>query len=480
MAFLVIVLAEFLIERVIDNMLTKVKAWIHKHNMLAKGDKIIIACSGGPDSLALLHIFDEIRLEYNINVFAAHIDHMFRGHESAQEAAFVAEFCRRRQIPCYHTAIDVPKFIQETKLSGSDAARVVRYQYLRQVAEKVGGAKIATGHHRDDQAETVLINILRGAGSMGIRGIQPINGDLIRPLLSVSKAEISHYCEQQQLEPRLDSSNLKTDYLRNRIRLTLLPELETQYNPAIKEALSRTAALAGDEHDFIHLAACQLWDQVVTEEDSKLFIDGKQMETIHVAVKRELFRMAIEKKQGCLTGISFYHVETLLQFLSTGRVGSMIQLPRQLSAYKSYKGLYLDKNVVVQEPKTVYHGQPLTVPGVTSVPELGVAIVTELTEISDLTPQPNAAVFDWELLTEPLVVRRRLPGDRFQPFGFYGSKKLKDFFIDEKVPREKRETTPIVCDGHNIIWVGGYRQAEFAKVSGDTKKKLIIKLIEMQ
>lgn len=461
-------------------MLTKVRAWIDKHQMLAQGDNIVVACSGGPDSLGLLHIFNEFRLEYNINVFAAHVDHMFRGLESAEEAMFVAAFCHERQIPCYQQAIDVPKFIKETGLSGADAARVVRYQYLRLVAKEVGGAKIATGHHSDDQAETVLINILRGAGSTGIRGIQPVSGDLIRPLLSVSRGEILTYCKEQRLEPRFDSSNLKTNYLRNRIRLTLLPELEKQYNVAIKDALCRTAILVGDEHDFIQATARDLWNQVITEEDGRIFIHKKNMETLHIALQREIFRMAIEKKQGSLTGISFHHVETLIQVLSTGRVGSITQLPGKLVASKSYEGIYLDVYSVMQGTEVDYSGQPLVVPGLTSISELGIAITTELTDVAQSGIQSQVAVFDWDALSPPLFVRRRRVGDRFQPLGFHGSKKLKEFFIDEKIPRQLRDNTPIICDSQGIIWVGGYRQAETGRVCEGTKIFLTIKVIEMQ
>lgn len=457
-------------------MLTKVRAWIDRHRMLTEGDKIVVACSGGPDSLALLHIFSEFSAEYNISVFAAHLDHMFRGLESAQEANFVIEFCQLHGIPCYHTAIDVPRFIAQTGLSGADAARVVRYRYLRSVAKELGGAKIATGHHHDDQAETVLINILRGAGSAGIRGIQPINGDIIRPLLSVNRADIAEYCLTHHLEPRFDSSNFKTNYLRNRIRIMLLPELEKQYNVNIKDALCRTAKIVGDEHDFIQATANNMWNQVVVEQAGKMFIDAKQMQFVHIAVKREIFRMAIEKKQGSLTGISFHHVEMLLELLSAGRVGSIVQLPGELMAYKSYDGLYLGINDSTLPIKAEYQGQALSVPGTTHIPELGIMITTDVTDERDPIPHSHIGVFDWLALSPPLFVRIRRDGDRFQPLGFQGSKKLKDFFIDAKVPRKVRDDTPIICDSHGIIWVGGYRQAESGKVTDKTKKFLKITL----
>ena len=461
-------------------MLIKVKEWIAQHKILANGDKILVACSGGPDSLALLHIFSRLCLDYNITIFAAHVDHMFRGSESAQEANFVVDFCRERGIVCYHTAIDVPKIIRESHLSGQDASRVLRYQYLRKIAQELGGAKIATGHHRDDQAETVLINLLRGAGSVGIGGIQPINGELIRPLLSVTRAEIMEYCKENQLEPRFDSSNFKTTYLRNRIRIHLLPELEKQYNPGIKDALCRTATIVGDEHEFIKNTAQEWWPKVATEKDQHLFIDAKKMKVVHIAVQREIFRMAIEKKQGYLKGISFHHVETLVELLATGRVGSNIQLPNGLLACKSYDGLYLGMGDVTLRPSIDYEGQVVVVPGTTLIPELGIMLVSELLDEKKQNSEASYGIFDWAALTQPLLVRTRRAGDKFQPIGFHGTKKLKDFFIDEKIPREERDYLPIIFDRHHMIWVGGYRQSEIGKVTMKTEKFLHIKIVKLQ
>jgi tRNA(Ile)-lysidine synthase len=458
-------------------MLEKIRAWIDKYKLLREGDKIVVACSGGPDSLALLHILARFRLEYNCSIVVAHVDHMLRGEESAMEAAFVVDFCAKRNLICYHTAINVPRVIMETGMSGEEAARVVRYQYLRQIAKQIGNAKIATGHHRDDQAETVLMNMLRGAGSAGIRGIQPINGDIIRPLLSVSRSEIVSYCESEQLEPRYDSSNSKLNYLRNRIRIHLLPELEKQYNSTVKDALCKTATIIGDEHDFIQLTAKNLWTQVVEECENCLFIAAEPMKLVHNAIKREIFRLVIEKKQGSLTGISFYHVETLIEMLFNGRVGSTIQLPGGLTISKSYDGLYIGENPLYQAEKVEYAGQELMVPGKTQVSELGIQVIAEITD-TFVKSQPLVAVFDVDELSLPLFVRTRCIGDRFQPLGFKGSKKVKEFFIDEKVPRQIRDVVPIICDSQGIIWIGGYRQGENGKATDKTKNFLVLRILE--
>lgn len=459
-------------------MLEKIRIWMDKYRLLEQGDHVVVACSGGPDSLALLHILLAFRLEYNMKIVVAHVDHMFRGQESAKEAEFVAEFCARYGIDCYPRAIDVPRLIRETGMSAEEAARKARYQYLREVARDTGSTKIATGHHQDDQAETVLMNLFRGAGSAGIRGMQPVNGDIIRPLLSVSREEILAYCQKQGLEPMFDSSNLSANYLRNRIRLQLLPQLESQYNGAVKESLCRTAAIIGDEHAFIRQTAQLVWDQVVREDQQGLELVAGQMQLLHVAVKREIIRMTIEKKQGSLTGISFYHVETLIEMLSHGRVGSKIQLPGGLTIYKTYDGLYVGEKTIKIPELTEDLTQELMVPGITKVDILKTVISAELTTV-EKKRERNVAIFDADKVEFPLFVRTRRPGDRFVPFGFTGNKKLKEFFIDNKIVREQRDVIPIVCDGEgHIIWIGGYRQSQQARTTDETERFLVLTILE--
>jgi tRNA(Ile)-lysidine synthase len=441
---------------------------------------VLAACSGGPDSLVLVDILDGFRLEYSFDLAVAHVDHMFRGVESAADADFVAGFCRERGLDCYRTAIDVPRYIKETGRSTEDAARIVRYEYLRQIAAKLGGAKIATGHHLDDQAETVLIHLLRGAGSTGIRGMQAFGGDIIRPLLTVSRQDIEQYCLEHQLTPRLDSSNLKTDYLRNRIRLKLLPDLAREYNPGIKDALCRSAAIIGDEHDYIRMMAKQAWPQVVDEAAGRLFINRTGLLKQHIAVRREIFRQAIEKKQGSLTGITFYHVERLIAVASIGQVGKKLKLPGGLLALNGYGRMELLQQQLVPSAAVTVPELTLTVPGLTVVPQVGALIKAEFLAGAGLGGNSQVAFFDWQSLVPPLVARTRLPGDRFQPLGLKGTKKLKDYFIDAKVPRALRDATLIICDNQGIIWVSGYRQAERGKVTGDTQKFLQLTILSAE
>ncbi|MEN6413365.1 MAG: tRNA lysidine(34) synthetase TilS [Veillonellales bacterium] len=450
-------------------MLERVKEWIHCHGLINREEKVLAACSGGPDSLALVHILRRLRSEYNISLAVAHVNHMLRGTESDEDARFVAEYCQSAGLDCYQTAIPVARLAAASGRSVEDAGRIARYQFLRQVAADLGGAVIATGHHRDDQAETVLIHLLRGAGSAGIRGMLPKNNGIIRPLLPISRAEIAAYCREQGLEPRVDSSNEHTDYLRNRIRIQLLPELAEQYNPAVKESLCRTAAIVGDEHDYIRAQAEKVWPLLASRQDGGWLIDGQQVNELHIALQREIFRLAIEKKQGCLTGISFYHVERLIEMVRHAFVGSRLELPGGLIARKDYSGLWLGTPLPpgpwagIRPP-----GIPLVIPGYTDIPQIGCQVKAKICTEKAEEKGRQVAVFDWQALAPPLYVRTRLPGDRFSPLGLGGSKKVKDFLIDAKVPRKIRDRVPIICDGRGILWLGGYRQDERGKISDQT------------
>jgi tRNA(Ile)-lysidine synthase len=457
-------------------MLKKIEAWIDQYRLIQEGDSILAACSGGPDSLVLVHSLQALCSKYNIRLAVAHVDHMFRGKDSAADADFVAEFCRRLGLVCYQKAINVPEYIRAGGHSPQEAARELRYQYLQEVAANLGQTKIATGHHRDDQAETVLMHLLRGSGSAGIRGMRPANGNIIRPLLGISRAEIEQYCREHQLTARLDHSNLKTDYLRNRIRLKLLPELEQHYNQAVKEALCRTAEVVGCEYDFIQQSVQAVWSEIVREEQDKLFIEKSGLANLHLAQQREMLRQAIEKKQGSTRGITFKHVEKFIEMALSGQVGTIYELPGGLVVRIGYDEVELSSVRQLPAVQGIAKPYPIAIPGNTYVPELDITILAELHSTAPGKLPAHTAVFDCTQLVPPLYVRTRQDGDRFRPKGLKGSKKLKDFFIDAKIPREKRKITPIIYDGKGILWVGGYRQAERGDVMMNTQQFLQLTL----
>lgn len=465
-----------------DALLGQVRQYIKRHSLLQPGERVIVACSGGADSLALLDILYRLRDELTVEMAVAHVDHMFRGEESAADARFVADTCREYGLVCYQTAIDVPAYIRARGLSAEDAARQLRYRYLHQVASLWGGAKIATGHHADDQAETVLMHLLRGAGSQGLSGIRPMAAGIIRPLLAVNRRRLEAYCRSRQLLWRTDSSNLKTDYRRNRIRLSIMPQLKDLMQADVSRQICRSAEILAGEADFIRSQAESLWSCLVQEEGDALLLDIDHFHDLHLALKRQVIRLILEKKRG-LTGISFDHVEVLIKVIDCWQVGTNYVLPGGLLVKKDYRQVsfgYGGQDTATPGLTSVI---PVRVPGMTALPQLGITVCSELRreEPAAETDRMSAAVFDRQALTLPVYVRTRLPGDRFTPLGMSGSKKVKDFLIDAKIPRGQRDKTPVFYDATGrIFWLGGMRTSEYGKITAATREFLHISLQDAQ
>jgi len=460
-------------------MLEKVSAWCLKNKLFQPGDAIVIACSGGPDSLALTHVFLALQKEYGLKLKVAHLDHMFRGEASRQDACFVEEFCRKNNLPCEMRSVDVPAYAALHGLSDETAAREVRYAFLREVAASFGAVKIATAHHQGDQAETVLLHLFRGAGSQGLRGIQPVAGDIIRPFLFLTKKEIEAYCTTHALEPRLDETNTQTKYTRNKIRLNLIPQLQQDYNPAIEGALCRSAVLLGDEHDFVEQFALACWPKIITMCQKKLVLERQGFNGQPKAIKREILRLLVDKLQGDLKGIGFIHLEQLMEFILLARSGDIQQLPHGLRAYCRYGIIEFGRE---QASETEFRQDPIEikVPGRTAIKGMGIAIEAKIVSSWQKPTDKTMLICDADSLEGPLFVRSRQAGDRFLPAGLNGSKKLKDFFIDEKINRNERNRIPLFCDQKEIFWVGGRRQNTASMVTEKTSRFLCLRIEDLQ
>ncbi len=455
-------------------MIKKVEDWCLRHALLRHGQKIVIACSGGPDSLALADVLLRLREKYQLKLAAAHFNHMFRGAEADEDARFVGAFCAARGLTCYQGKKDVPAFIKAQKLSPEEGARVLRYRFLHWAAEKFGSASIAVAHQQDDQAETVLLHLLRGAGGAGLSGMKAKCGRIIRPFLGVSRAEIEAYCRDRRLTPRFDCTNDETNYTRNRLRLTVLPQLARDFNPSVKTALCKSAQLIGDEHDFVQTIAAEKLATFLRERKSGLWIARQSVSAQHKAVQRELLRQMIEKKCGHLKGIGFWHVEKMIELTKHGTAGNFLELPGKLC-------FFCDDNAMCLSTERPIKKEPLPQPPY-ALP-LGGAITfgtyrieTKLFDERPGADGKNTALFDGDALPLPLSVRFRQAGDVFQPLGMKGHKKLKKFFIDAKIPRQERDCVPLICGGGEILWLAGIRRSDKAKVSERTRHFLQINI----
>lgn len=456
-------------------MISKMFNTIMKHNMVSPGDRVLAGVSGGPDSVALLHGLYILQDRLKIKVYAAHLDHRFRGEESFEDARFVEDFCRRLGVPCIKEAVDVPAYIEKTGLSPEEAAREVRYDFFDRAASKVDAAKIALGHNLDDQAETVMMRVLRGTGLKGLQGIEPVrDGRFIRPLIEISRSEIEAYLDLNGLGYRTDSTNLKPEYHRNRIRLELLPLLEREYNPNIKRVLAGMAEILGWDVELLEDLAEAAYNEAAHDDNGQVFLSLDRLVKAPRAISSRMIRRACGQVVHGLKDIELVHVKQVMAFLQSPGRGPITQLPRGLTVEKRGGCLVFSKGRAAPAPKFEYI---LAIPGSVTIPEAGYEIRAEIVprgeEHADLKPGILMEHLDFDKINASrLVVRNRRSGDRFVPLGVNGSKKLKDFFIDEKVPGYLRDEIPLVTDGHDILWVVGYRMSGSHRVTGDTRRLL--------
>lgn len=456
------------------DLLNKVERFCAQRRLLLAGDAVLIACSGGPDSLALADLLLRMRESWRLRLTVLHVEHGIRGEASEADARFVREFCEARGLPFLLRRADVPKLAREEGLSLEDAARRARYAFLREAAAALGGAKIATGHHSGDQAETVLLHLLRGAGGAGLGGMRPARRGVIRPLLAATKGEILAYCGARELAAREDETNAQLAYARNRVRLSLLPQLAA-FNPAVGEALCRTAELVGAEHDFVSECARAALAHCAAD-GGVLRIADETLAAQHVAVRREMIRQAIVQLCGHARELTFFHIEKVLALAAAQRTGKWLSLPGGIGARRAYDALELFKGKPAP-PRRLELCLPLCVPGITSAPGTGLAVQAAFVSAGARESGRNAALFDADALALPLFVRTRRPGDRFRPSGAQYTKKLKDFLIDLKVAQEARERILLVCDQEEILWVAGYRCARKGRPGKETRRLLQLLLL---
>jgi tRNA(Ile)-lysidine synthase len=449
--------------------------------LISGSEKLVVAVSGGADSVCLLHILVRLQKELKVKLHIAHLNHQLRGAESEADASYVADLARQLAIPATMEKRDVKGYQARERLSLEEAAREVRYSFLAQVAGAIGAERVAVGHTRDDQIETILMHLIRGSGTRGLRGLQPAtlwqsgvdSLTIIRPLLEISHQETENYCHQHRLTPRLDASNLSLSPLRNRIRQQLLPLLES-YNPSVAEALLRTGRIAGDDIDFLDEQVARLWDEVARQEKKSIILDKKGFDQLPPTLKRYLLRALVERLLGSAKDIEMRHVEEMMS-LATKAAGKRLSLPGGLTFSVEYNRYLLTSDLTALSPLPLLKGEfPLNIPGETRLPgwrvEATIIKQEEMSEKDDFT-----AYLDLAKSGDRLMVRPRRRGDRFQPLGLAQPKKLGEFMIDAKIPNTWRGQIPIVCSEEQILWVVGWRLDERARVSRDTKQVLYLK-----
>jgi len=463
-----------MIERVLDT--------IKKYNLIEYGDKIVVGISGGPDSVCLLHILHRLIPEYGIELYALHVNHMLRGEDADLDELFVKEFCNSLGVPLRVIASDINKISESSGISLEEAGREVRYRAFEQYAADVGASKIAVAHNKNDLVETVLMNIIRGSGLEGLTGIDYRRGKIIRPLLDIDRKDIEDYCRQNNLSPRIDLSNLENKYTRNKVRLDLIPYITRMFNVDVVESVYRLAALLKDDNDLIEKVALEVYSSCVTSRKPDMVsLDIARLKKNHVSLVKRVLRNAIREVKGNIKGIESKHIDMVMDLMESGKTGLEIHLPGRIRAMRSYGALRI--GLGSEKTKTPLFEALITIPGITMVPVLNTSIEASVVEkklisieqCNNLRYNSLVQFFDYDRLSSGIYIRNRRDGDIFKPLKSNGTKKLKEYFIDNKIPREKRDEIPLVAKQNEIVWIIGYKISDKFKVTENTKSVLILK-----
>jgi tRNA(Ile)-lysidine synthase len=471
-----------------DPVVRKVQHTITRFGMLKPKDRVVVAVSGGPDSVCLVSVLHALSKDLDITLHIAHLDHMFRGKESADEALFVAGLATKLGIPSTIEKTDVPAFCRERGLSPQEGARLARYDFLQRVAQSTGTARIATGHTADDQAETLIMRLLRGAGVTGLSAIPPVRKNIIRPLLETTRHDIQEHLRQNGLEFVTDPSNAKPVYTRNRVRLDVLPVLK-RFNPRIIETLSGEAALLKDEDESMEDCVSKLASNVIIQEEAGVILKREEFNALPRAFRRRLLRKAMDLavaeppalSSSQTRALSSVQIDEALAFMAVASTGRSMHLPFDITIEREYEQFIVSAQRALKKFSRV-----LALPGTTSIPEIGMTVKTSVLKTggaeseTDMECEGNylwQAEFDYDKICTPLLLRSRLPGDRFRPAGMGGrSKKVQDYFVDEKVPRRKRDAVPLVVSGNDVLWVVGLRTDNRYLPGEQTKSILTIRM----
>lgn len=466
----------------------KVFKTINEYNLIRPEDSIIIAVSGGPDSVALLKILHSINLskDLRLRLFVAHLNHQLRGMSSEEDAQFVQNLAKNLSLPVILRSRNIKEIADQTKGSIEEIARRERYKFFMELSLEYNASLVAVGHNANDNVETMLHRIIRGTGILGLGGIpvkRPLTKNsevqLIRPLLFTWRQEIIEYLEEEGLNYRTDISNYETIYLRNKIRLELIPLLENQYNPNIKNTLIQLSQILNTNNEYVSLEAKKILKESTIDSNENLYIVNtrflsKQPKILQYLVSQEILNtMQIPLKE-----ITFDHYAKIVGEISRTGKGRHLQLPGNLHLWHEHGILYFKKEPLHKPCIPLSSEIIIQIPGITSLYPLG-QLISEVFDAQDIpleaykkTKTKDEEIFDLESIMMPVAVRFRKNGDTISPLGIQGHKKIKDLFIDKKIPLEERNTIPIIVMNNQPVWVIGVCIDNRVKVTPQTKKIL--------
>jgi tRNA(Ile)-lysidine synthase len=518
-------------------MLTRnVRGFIEAQGLISRQDSVLVAVSGGADSVALLYVLFDLRKDMGFSLEAAHLNHGIRGKAAEEDADFVEKVCQELAVRCCVEQVDTPSFARRAKLSLEEAARELRYEFLLKKAQAGNHNKIALGHTMEDQAETVLMHLIRGAGILGVSGMKPISGAFakptsdagmaeiseesaatarpgsetaiqpdsrvffIRPFLVTSRAAVKDFLASRTISCREDASNTDMTFTRNRVRHELMEILRAKYNPRIVEALGSHAFLAAEMDDYLSRVASEAYQFCVRKEASEnIELELTPFLSYHACIQSYIVREAFRRLCGSLKDFGFTHIASLVNLASSGQSGDSVDVASGISAWLNGRSLRIGRTSARRSEKDNSSRFLVRLEPGNEVwlPELGLTIASEvlsrdaqddksginkfgidkLGKDDSLKSDPDRVFFDLEKLEPPLVLRNLEPGDRIAPFGMDGTKKIQDLLVDLKVPRARRRKLAAFCDRKQILWLVGVRRSGAAPVTQMTRSVLSVRAV---
>jgi len=466
-------------------MIKKVKEAIKKYRMLEPGDIVVVAVSGGPDSLALLKVLEMLSIEYRLTLIAAHLNHGLR-LEADQEAQFVHEISKKMGIEFECKTVDINFLRKGTGKSIEDIGRDERYLFLNDVAKRHHAHKIALGHNLSDQVETVLINFLRGSGPGGLKGMLPVRDSLyIRPLLYINRTEILSFLEFHKIQFLRDRSNTEDIYLRNRIRHLLIPELKAKYNPKLDEKLSIMAEIMRVEDDYMETLIGKILSEWGSEPDNndEVRIRISELRKYHEAVQKRIIKNILRRSTPNSQGMGYAHIKAVQDLAYSNDPSGHLNLPYNAVVRREYdflffsRGIRFEGDIVKKKCDQIFY--EVTLPGSVNIAELGKRMIFDLIKppVQIKSSEKNTVYMDYDKILLPMIIRTGKPGDSIQLLGMKGTKKIKSYFIDGKIPLNRRKDIPLLVDQESVIWITGMRISERVKITEKTRRILKVEIV---
>lgn len=451
------------------DLIKKIKNFISNNSLITENDRILVGLSGGPDSIFLLYFLIN---NFKNKIVIAHINHKLRGVDSDLDEKFVRKVSQKLKIPLYVKREDIKKLSKENKKSIEECGREVRFSFFKKILKTENLTKIALGHNFDDNIETIILNFIKGSGTKGLTGISEKVDNIIHPIINIKKEEILNYLNANKIEYKTDKTNLEDEFLRNKIRNYLIPIIEKEFNKNFKEKVVSLSNILKYENNLIENLIKDKESDILTFNDYFVEIDLNKFKNLDLAIKRRLIRKVISylTEKESLREYSLEHIDKVIS-LENKKTGSKIELPKEIIVIK-------DKDKIIFERKnTIIEDFYIEITSLGSYKEIGMKIDLFLVEKVSFAQDPFISFFDYDKIDFPLKIRKPKFGEKFKPLGLNNYKKLQDFFVDSKIPKDIRWNLPILLDKKNdILWLIGLRISEAYKVTDLTKRVICIKI----